>query len=396
MPPFQVEVDEKRSKRLPFLSRNESVPKTPSVLRVFAAEPAELGSHTSSSWRPSPSPVVATGAGVQSLFQDEGEEGDHERVQKKTRLATIFGPESHEHEKASSSTVFGMESAESPDDVYPDSNDDEPGSEGDFVPKADSVFALGWSSLSAFQKATYWKQHVDDPKTQRRKRKYDNRKRQSQAAYARSSGDVYKKNGVDPGRLQKLFDSSSCQCSSNALVPYSNAQKVLYDSHYRFFIVTHQSKTIICEPSPAQVPTRSATVCSKAPRIFRPSWRNSGTWKSRTKMHWYLNHQSLKQILTFIWGRLGCISLFHMKVYRSYSIVLESGLWSLQLSSNKQIVVVISLSPCNFRQDAHSDDPAWLGACGMQTSRQVCRLQMLSLSARCGALENLKVFSWGT
>lgn len=163
-----------------------------------------------------------------------------------------------------------------------------------------------------------------------------------------------------------------------------------------FFIVTHQSKTIICEPSPAQVPTRSATVCSKAPRIFRPSWRNSGTWKSRTKMHWYLNHQSLKQILTFIWGRLGCISLFHMKVYRSYSIVLESGLWSLQLSSNKQIVVVISLSPCNFRQDAHSDDPAWLGACGMQTSRQVCRLQMLSLSARCGALENSKVFSWGT
>ena len=93
------------------------------------------------------------------------------------------------------------------------SSDDEPGSEKDFLPKSDSVFALGWHSLSSYKDATFWKENMDDPKAGKKKRKYDNRKRQAVAQYSRQPQQVFKKNGVDPGRLHRLFISEKCQCS---------------------------------------------------------------------------------------------------------------------------------------------------------------------------------------
>lgn len=47
-----------------------------------------------------------------------------------------------------------------------------------------------------------------------KKRKYNNMGRAANASYLRKNhAGQFKQNGVDPGRIQRLFQADSCQCS---------------------------------------------------------------------------------------------------------------------------------------------------------------------------------------
>lgn len=204
MPPFQAEANETLGKPLPFLSRAVKKEPKPHPVRAFAAEPAESDHGAKAQRRLGSSCLGST----LSVFQAEGEEpdsGKRPRLSQRqvggsssSRPTQVFGPEPDE----SDSSLFNLPSS-----------DDDMGSEQDYVPKSDSVFALGWHSLSSLKDATFWKDNMDDPMKQKPKRKYDNTKRQASAQYARlESQDTYKKNGLDPGRLQKLLNLQQCQC----------------------------------------------------------------------------------------------------------------------------------------------------------------------------------------
>ena len=222
MPPFQDEIGEPVSKGLQFLSSNVT-PRKHSVLKAFAPEPAEPSSGRGQSqteglpWKASTRPSL--GRRVSQIFQDEDEEVTSAKRYKSE--SNVFGAELEETWVGSSSSTsrpkvtaaFGPESDEGSGLFDMPSSDDEPGSEKDFLPKSDSVFALGWHGLSSFKDATFWKENMDDPKAGKEKRKYDNRKRAAVAQYSRQPQHIFKKNGVDPGRLQKLYNSEKCQCS---------------------------------------------------------------------------------------------------------------------------------------------------------------------------------------
>lgn len=124
-----------------------------------------------------------------SAFGDEGSEDEFEHNPRPKTAVKPFQDEGCETDGSSSAT------------------------EGGFVVKQPSVFSFGWSSVSTFQKATFWRENMDDPKASKQKRAYDNTKRSAGATYSRqASKGAYKRNGLDPARLQKLFDSSKCLC----------------------------------------------------------------------------------------------------------------------------------------------------------------------------------------
>ena len=77
------------------------------------------------------------------------------------------------------------------------------------------VFGLGWQSVQRFQQGSFWKENMNENQEKPKpKRTYDNSKREATAAYARRDKQgVFKSNGVDPARVQKLFDSQSCHCN---------------------------------------------------------------------------------------------------------------------------------------------------------------------------------------
>ena len=224
MPPFQQEVGEQSTRPLPFLSRNVNPRPPRPVTRAFAAEPAEQCTGVSRAFPAERSSHRETRAN--RLFQDEHDETEPPKKMSRRQVSSLFGEEGEENTTRSSAssrtatTPFGSEMDE-PDSVPGLSNlpssDDEPASEEDFVPKTESVFSLGWHRLTAFKDATFWKEHMDDPKSVKRTRKYDNRNRQASAEYLRKqSQDVFKKNGLDPGRLKKLFNTTECQCALNS------------------------------------------------------------------------------------------------------------------------------------------------------------------------------------
>ena len=202
MPPFQTESEEKQVKPLPFLSSRVRDHQPKGAPKLFAAEPAEP-CHRRQQQVPGVSQQPQHGVKSKmvkntSVFGDEGEETDISDLQK--------------HRSHVANTVFGAELEEQEESTDGDASD------ADFEPTSKSVFAFGWHSLSSYQSASFWKENMDDPKSEKPRRKYDNRKRKASAMYARKrSGDVYKKNGTDPARLHKLVSGTQCFCSPKAL-----------------------------------------------------------------------------------------------------------------------------------------------------------------------------------
>ena len=56
---------------------------------------------------------------------------------------------------------------------------------------------------------------MDGDGENQKKRKYNNTARAEAASYTRkTNAGHFKSNGIDPGRVQRLFRAESCQCSS--------------------------------------------------------------------------------------------------------------------------------------------------------------------------------------
>lgn len=214
MPPFGDEPDEEQGdKPLNFLSFRHAAKPTANLRprSIFGAEPAES----------QPDPLIAqtSSAKFKSVpkrpFQDETVEDAPTKVSRGNRLG-LFGDEGEEGESGcqpATSQLFGAEGSE--DDRAPSSGQGSSGEEPEdgFTVKQESVFAFGWNSVSTFKKSTFWRENMDDLKAKPKKRAYDNSKRSASAAYLREkSKGVFKRNGLDPARLSKLFDAKACLC----------------------------------------------------------------------------------------------------------------------------------------------------------------------------------------
>ena len=204
MPPFENEPEEAPIPKLAFLNfkRNSPKPCEPSPpCSVFGAEPAERQIHSHHVAKAKS--VVSKPKVAQAFlpFQNEFEEGSTRSV-KQPKVTTTH------HTQPS---LFGAESEEAVDELGWASGSD--GDEADFHGSEKTVYSLGWDSLVNFKRGTAFKEDKEKqlPKS---KRKYDNSKRESEAAYARKNAEfTFKKNGTDSSRLQKLFDQSTCLCA---------------------------------------------------------------------------------------------------------------------------------------------------------------------------------------
>lgn len=221
MPPFGDEPGEKTARPLSFLSLRHVSPKRcapGAVFHVFgpeSAEPEVAGSVGSGSRIGTPS------TRTKRPFENEEDETAFSQQRPKvtdgsTLPKSVFGNEGSEDDSgtslpkkkgAANANPFGEEGSET-DDQSLSSND-----EHAFLVKQNTVFSFGWTSVSSFKKATFWRETLDDEKAKKPKRQYDNRKRAATAAYARkNSRGVFKRNGTDPARLQKLFAAPFCSC----------------------------------------------------------------------------------------------------------------------------------------------------------------------------------------
>lgn len=201
-------------------------------LKAFGAEPAEETSGAEVGHTPVGSRVKPAQGASLLPFGVEPEEGGHPKA--KVRPArdvssSPFGAESEEGclpsakaRRLASHVLFGDEPEESeaqgsfpvpgPDEDFdcdaPDVTDHQ------FLPQKKTVFSLGWRCVTNFQMSSFWKDNIDDPKSKKVSRVYDNTKRKAVASYERQNNSgVQRKNGLDPSRLQRLITASQCQCA---------------------------------------------------------------------------------------------------------------------------------------------------------------------------------------
>lgn len=202
MPPFGSESKERdTSQPLSFLSFPRPRRQPGHTSPIFGAEPDESGSGCTDaeSREPDPAPFTPFGA---ELDEDD--------------------PPPKRHRAVSATGPFGQEGAEDEDLTQPQagssSDEDGPG-DSKYVIKSDSVFCLGWKSVLDAEKAGFWKTHMDDERASKAKRKYNNSNRKATAEYARQKTQgCYKKNGIDPLRLEKLFATAQCSCAWLAIM----------------------------------------------------------------------------------------------------------------------------------------------------------------------------------
>ena len=177
MPPFGVEKEEKKSLKAPFLSLKSHDPVRPTdsgVTGPFGAETSEQSS---------------TGARSNSA---------QSRKPPGTRSTVLWGAEPEENEQANAGPASESSSSES-ETVYRGTSQ--------------TVFSMGWHSMMDLKKASFWKENIDGDGVRQKKRKYNNTSRAAVASYTRkNNAGQFKNNGVDPGRIQRLFRAESCQC----------------------------------------------------------------------------------------------------------------------------------------------------------------------------------------
>ena len=203
MLPFGDEPGEKDVKPLNFLSSRHAAPKRkPAVAHLFGPEGAERESVTSQG--------VAKSKSHQP-FQDEEGESETDaptslRASGTKRVASsVFGDEGSEDESTYPTQPFRDEGSE----TELSSNDEKA-----YEIKKETVFTVGWSSVSTFRKATFWRENMTDVNAKRSKRAYDNTNRVKKAQYLKNkTKGAFKRNGVNPARLQKLIGAHRCSCA---------------------------------------------------------------------------------------------------------------------------------------------------------------------------------------
>lgn len=277
MPPFGKEGHERAAKRLAFLSFGDVAKKKPRPKTSQSSPPSAQQPHS----RPS------TIFGAEREEHDELDAGSLEG--RRQSQSGPFGSESEEPmfprapQRPGRPSVFGREAEEdnSSECDCACSSSDEEGSDGDFVGNSDSVFALGWNSLLAFSKASGY-QKVQDNGPSRKKRAYDNSNRKAAAAYVRSTSGVYKKNGTDEKRLEKLFGAAACNCAQDLTKTTFHYYHVWYKT--RFTKGTLKQIIRFYVDFFTEVPTRTASRTSAARKISWPFWQSSGRCQSGTKI----------------------------------------------------------------------------------------------------------------
>ena len=189
MPPFGKELAEVGSKRAPFLkqSLHTPVPKSRLPAAAFQPEPAEEEVCSPLTARRPSNPSSSSSF---NPFGAEPEEGQRKRSRPVAPSTTPFGAEADEGDSDSSSDF-------------------------DAKPQPETVFAMGWQGLQRFVAGSVWKEHSNEGELVKKpKRAYDNTRRQADAAYKRKDTcGFFKNNGVDPHRLQKLFNAPTCGCA---------------------------------------------------------------------------------------------------------------------------------------------------------------------------------------
>eukprot|EP00435_Cladocopium_sp_Y103_P042234 s474_g11.t1 len=216
MPPFDDEPAEKNPKPLSFLKLSHapaSAKRRAPQHRVFGDEPSEpvdagrgVGCRARANTAPSTNPVR------KRPFGDEDDEGSSKLSCSKSSCPPLFGDEVSEDDASPQKTKVATKPFA--DETSEGNTSSQSSSEEKFEVKRDTVFAFGWGSVATFKKATVWRENMDDPKSSKPKRNYDNSKRAKDAQYLRErTKGFYKRNGLDPARLQKLFDANTCLCT---------------------------------------------------------------------------------------------------------------------------------------------------------------------------------------
>ena len=209
MPPFSDEPAEKTSKPLSFLNLSHARTSVTTRRRapgIFGDEPAE----------PVDSDIgrgVAKPVGKRSLDDEDcgGSKKPAAYSKSTSSHATLFGDEGSEDDADPPKTNMVMRAFA--DEASEGGTSSQSSDEEKFKVKQDTVFAFGWGSVAMFKKATVWRENMDDPQASKPKRNYDNSKRAKDAQYMRrKTRGHYKRNGLDPTRLQKLFDANTCLC----------------------------------------------------------------------------------------------------------------------------------------------------------------------------------------
>ena len=220
MPPFGYEPEEPNSsKTVPFLSLSNAPKQRPArEVQVFGQEPAENFTFASSATASSghgarsvgqPSTTLRPSTTFKLFGAEEEESASHQPTKVPRRALSVFGAEAEE-------TTHGDETCSN--GVKMESDSDEAESDHDFLPRKNSVFSLGWHCVTNFQYATFWKDNINDPKSQQPKRLYDNSKRNAGAAHERKKKhSSHRQNGVNPSRLKTLFQATKCHCAISLL-----------------------------------------------------------------------------------------------------------------------------------------------------------------------------------
>lgn len=189
MPPFDSEPAERKQQAIRFLKQHvRDPPSSRPTLGVFGAEKPEGGNKKRQ---------VQPKKKLNKPFQDEVGESESvppKRSKPSKPEVAPFQDEDAEDLGSNSSPSSGEEVAQQ---------------------AGNSVFGLGWQSVQKFQQGSFWKENMNENQEKPKpKRTYDNSNRAATAAYARRDKQgVFKSNGVDPARVQKLFDSPSCHCN---------------------------------------------------------------------------------------------------------------------------------------------------------------------------------------
>lgn len=212
MPPFGNESEEAVPKKLSYLSFGSAAkpPRSRPSPSLFGAEPDESAGRAGvRGCKPSSNTHVTK---IRLPFQDE----DEDNFERPIKQAKAQGPMPRP-------SPFGAEPEEPTEPNFGSSSDGD-ADESEFQGVSKTVFSLGWNALVDFNRATAFKDQKNKP-VEKPKRKYDNSRRSSQAAYSRRNPEfTFQKNGTDPVRLQKLFQQGTCQCACGGNLCYSNSK----------------------------------------------------------------------------------------------------------------------------------------------------------------------------
>ena len=218
MPPFGNESEEAVPKKLSYLSFGSAAkpPRSCPSPSLFGAEPDESAGRAGvRGCKPSSNTHVTK---IRLPFQDE----DEDNFERPIKQAKAQGPMPRP-------SPFGTEPEEPTEPNFGSSSDGD-ADESEFQGVSKTVFSLGWNALVDFNRATAFKDQKNKP-VEKPKRKYDNSKRSSQAAYSRRNPEFTFKKMVQTLSGCKSFSSRelvSVPVVATYVIPIPNSLPFLF------------------------------------------------------------------------------------------------------------------------------------------------------------------------